>query len=56
MLSTHTGLLLDAVGLAGVESITTFTEPGAEVQPFTEMVTLYVPLIAVVKLVLVGFC
>jgi hypothetical protein len=46
----------DAVGVAGVALTTTFVVPAAEVQPFTVMVTEYVPASAVVALERVGFC
>jgi len=46
----------DAVGVAGVGFTTTFVVPAAEVQPFTVMVTEYVPASAVVALERVGFC
>src|SRR5213075_1415595 len=47
---------LVAVGVAGVALTTTFVVPAAEVQPFTVMVTEYVPASAVVALERVGFC
>src|SRR6476619_7219602 len=47
---------LVAVGVAGVALTTTFVVPAAEVQPFTVMVTEYVPASAVVAFVRVGFC
>src|SRR5205807_1307645 len=46
----------DAVGVAGIGLTTTFVVPAAEVQPFTAMVTEYVPASAVVALAFVGFC
>jgi hypothetical protein len=52
----HTGVLLDAVGAAGVLLTTTATVPIPDVHPFTVTVTLYVPDIAVVALVMLGFC
>jgi hypothetical protein len=52
----QTGELLDAVGVAGVEFTTTAVVPVADVQPFVVTVTLYVPPIAVVALVMDGFC
>ena len=55
-LPVQTGVLLDAVGVAGVALTTTAVVPTAEVQPFVVTVTLYVPLIAVVALAIVGFC
>src|SRR6059058_2516472 len=45
-----------AVGVAGIALTTTFVVPAAEVQPFTVMVTEYVPASAVVALARVGFC
>jgi hypothetical protein len=55
VLPEHTGELPDADGVAGVASITTVTVPGAELQPlFT--ITVYVPAIAGVALLIVGFC
>ena len=47
---------LDAVGVAGVAFTTTFVVPAAEVQPFTVIVTEYVPASAVVAFARVGFC
>jgi hypothetical protein len=46
----------DAVGVAGVAFTTTLVEPAVEVQPFTVMVTEYVPVSADVALLRVGFC
>jgi hypothetical protein len=45
-----------AVGVAGVALTTTLVVPAAEVQPFTVMVTEYVPASAVVAFERVGFC
>src|SRR5205809_6181295 len=45
-----------AVGVAGVAFTTTFVVPAAEVQPFTVIVTEYVPASAVVAFARVGFC
>src|SRR5207247_330604 len=45
-----------AVGVAGVALTTTFVVPAAEVQPFTVIVTEYVPASASVALARVGFC
>src|SRR6218665_139653 len=56
VLPVHTGELLDAVGVAGVEFTTTAVVPTALVQPLVVTVTLYVPAIAVVALVMLGFC
>jgi hypothetical protein len=50
------GPVLLAVGVAGIALTTTFVEPAAEVQPFTVIVTEYVPASAVVALARVGFC
>jgi hypothetical protein len=50
------GPVLDAVGVAGSAFTTTAVVPAALVQPATVAVTLYVPAIAVVAPVLVGFC
>ena len=47
---------MDAAGVAGVAFTTTFVDPAAEVQPFTVMVTEYVPASAVVAFERVGFC
>ena len=46
----------EAVGVAGVAFTTTFVVPAAEVQPFTVIVTEYVPASAVVAPERVGFC
>lgn len=51
----HKGLLLPAVGKAGVACTTTATVPAADVQPFMVAVTLYVPLAATVTFGIVGF-
>src|ERR1041385_26744 len=45
-----------AVGVAGTVLTMTFVVPATEVQPFTVIVTEYVPASAVVALVFVGFC
>ena len=45
-----------AVGVAGIALTTTFVEPAADVQPFTVIVTEYVPASAVVAFARVGFC
>ena len=45
----------NAVGVAGEAFTTTLVVPAAEVQPFTVMVTEYVPASAAVALVRVGF-
>jgi hypothetical protein len=55
VLPEHTGVLLDAVGAAGVVLTTTAVVPTAEVHPFVVTVTLYVPAIATVAPVRVGF-
>ena len=44
-----------ALGVAGVALTTTFVDPAADGQPFTVMVTEYVPASAVVALERVGF-
>ena len=51
-----TGLSLPAVGAEGIALTVTLVSPAAEVQPFTVAVTLYVPVAAVVALVIVGSC
>jgi hypothetical protein len=56
VLPVQTGVLLDAVGVAGVALTTTAVVPTAEVQPFVVTVTLYVPAIATVAEGRVGFC
>lgn len=53
---SHTGELEPAVGVAGVAFTTTATVPGAEVHPFSVMVTVYVPASASVAEAIVGFC
>lgn len=52
----QTGLLLPAVGAAGDEFTTTAAVPAALVHPLTVTVTLYVPAMAAVAPVRVGFC
>src|SRR5205809_8073522 len=52
----HTGLLLLAAGVVGIVLTVTLVVAAVLVQPFTVAVTLYVPAIAVVALVMVGFC
>ena len=47
---------MDAVGVAGVAFTTTFVVPAADVQPFTVIVTAYVPALAVVMVAMLGFC
>ena len=56
VLPLHTGVLLDAVGVVGVAFTTTAVVPTAEVHPVVVTVTLYVPAIAAVAPVRVGFC
>lgn len=56
VLPVQTGVLLDAVGVDGVVFTTTTTVPTADVHPFAVTVRLYVPAIAVVALVIDGFC
>jgi len=53
---SHTGLLLPAVGAAGIEFTTTTVVPAGPVHPFTVAVTLYVPAIAVDALGIEGYC
>jgi hypothetical protein len=55
VLPVHTGVFEDGAGVAGVVLITTATVPTAEVQPFVVTVTLYVPAIAAVAFVRLGF-
>ena len=50
----HKGLLLLAVGVAGVGLITRVVVPAALVHPPTVIVTLYVPALAAVTLVMLG--
>jgi hypothetical protein len=52
----HTGLLLEAVGAEGFAFTVILTVPAELVQPFTVAVTEYVPVAAVVALVMEGFC
>ena len=52
---SQTGLLEDAVGVAGVGLTTTLVVPAADVQPATVTVTEYVPAFAVVAEGIVGF-
>ena len=52
----QTGLLLLGVGVAGIALTTTNVVPAKLVHPPTAIVTEYVPAIAVVEPVLVGFC
>ena len=56
VLPVQTGVLLDAVGVAGVAFITTAVVPTADVQPVVVTVTEYVPAIAAVAFVTEGFC
>jgi hypothetical protein len=53
---THTGVLLDATGVAGIGLTVTTVVPAAPVQPFTVIVTEYVPPAASVAPVTDGFC
>jgi len=55
VLPVHTGVLLDAVGVAGVAFTTTAVVPTADVHPLVVTVTLYVPPIASVADGRVGF-
>ena len=50
------GPVLEALGALGIGLTVTVVVPAAEVQPLTVTVTEYVPLAAVVALVIVGFC
>jgi hypothetical protein len=52
----HTGLLLLADGVEGIEFTVTFVVAALLVHPFTVAVTLYVPAIATVAPGIVGFC
>ena len=51
----QTGLLLLAVGVAGIGLTVTVVVPARLVQPFTVIVKLYVPPIAAVAFAIVGF-
>ena len=51
----QTGPLFEAVGAAGIELTLAVVDPAAEVQPLTLTVTLYVPVAAVVALLIYGF-
>ena len=55
VLPKHNGVLLLNTGFAGVESTTTTTLPGNDLQLFNVAITLYVPLYAVVAFNIVGF-
>ena len=52
----HTGVLLDGLGVDGLVFTTTDVVPAALVQPLVVTVTLYVPAIAAVTLLMLGFC
>ena len=52
----HTGLLLEATGVAGAELTVTLTVPALLVHPFTVTVSEYVPVSAVVTFAIEGFC
>ena len=56
VLPVQTGLLLPAVGVAGIGFTVTAVVPATLVQPATVAVTEYVPLAAVVAPLIVGFC
>ena len=56
VLPAQTGLLLDAVGVAGLALTTTLVVPAGEVHPPTVTFTLYVPVAAVGALGMDGFC
>ena len=51
----HTGLLLDAVGVAGIGLTVTAVVPATLVQPLTVIVTEYVPVASVVAAAIDGF-
>jgi hypothetical protein len=53
---TQTGLLLEAVGVAGTGFTTTVVDPAALVHPPADTVTLYVPAAARVTPAIFGFC
>ena len=52
----QTGLLLPAVGVAGIGFTVTVVVAAADVQPLTVTVTEYVPDAAVVEAAITGFC
>ena len=52
----HTGLLLPAVGVAGIALTITEVVPAILGHPEIVAVTLYVPAIAAVEPLIVGFC
>ncbi len=56
VLPVQTGVLLEGLGVAGLELTVTDVVPAALVDPLTVTVTLYVPAMAVVALEIVGFC
>jgi hypothetical protein len=56
VLFSHTGLLLVAVGAAGMALTTTLVVPAILVHPFTVAVTEYIPPLVAATLVNDGFC
>lgn len=52
----HTGELLPAVGVEGIEFTDTVVVPAELVQPDTVTVTEYVPALAAEALLMLGFC
>ena len=54
VLPEQTGVLAAAVGVAGIGFTTTVALPGADMQPLTETVTVYVPDAFVCALGIVG--
>ena len=56
VLPKHSGLLFDAVGVAGGGETVTEVVPAGPVHPFAVAVTEYVPDAKVVTLPIVGFC
>jgi hypothetical protein len=53
---SQTGLLLPAVGAAGIGLTVTLTVPAELAQPLTVAITLYSPVAAVVAFSIAGFC
>ena len=53
---TQRGLLLDAVGAAGIALTTTVVVPAGPVHPATVAVTEYVPALAATEVAIDGFC
>ena len=56
MLPTQTGLVPEATGVIGVEFTVAFTVPAILEQPFTVIISEYVPLAALVAPGMLGFC